>query len=163
MRVRSIATLCLFGAAAVVALKYPLVGIPTLASGSWTVMGGVSIAAINPPRKILLIDFDNDIISVTGKRESWQPPTLPLSPKTHLFTKSSIRNTSFMTSAPGVLSFSGLVRYDPGVVEAVEFSFKALFFKRLPLQSGVAGNQVSFAPLPASELCRRATKNEPEK
>ncbi len=29
MRVRSIATLCLFGAAAVVALKYPLVGLAT--------------------------------------------------------------------------------------------------------------------------------------
>jgi hypothetical protein len=38
-----------------------------------------------------------------------------------------------MTSASGVLLFSGLIQYTPGIVWAVEFSLRALFSKHLPL------------------------------
>jgi hypothetical protein len=68
-----------------------------------------------------------------------------------------------MTSAPGVLSFSGPVQYTPGIVGAVEFSLRALFSGHLPSESGADGNQVSFSPLPVPDPDQRhEPKNQRE-
>jgi hypothetical protein len=90
------------------------------------------------------------VLTQLSRRDATCFPALPspFYPKTLFF---SVLNTAFLTFAPGVLSFSGLVQYTPGIVGAVGFSLMTLFSSHLPSKSGADENQVSFSPLPVSD------------